>query len=262
MSEILLVEDSPDIVSAVTAVLTSDGHRVSSVSTLAEASQALSQITPDLVLLDIELPDGDGVEFFARVAEVLEAKGIGVILLTGTNTTSLRTRSFELGALDYIAKPFDLAEFHARVNAKLKQIQKQSLHRQANGSVFANTDRRIETATSTENGAGQHDLREMGRMRSGRIELDMIRQQVFELGESDAKKQIDLTPVEFRLLLLFMQNVGSVVPRTLILDTVWGQAHVSSRCVDHHVCGLRKKIGNAGQKIESIYGVGYKIEAA
>jgi len=111
-------------------------------------------------------------------------------------------------------------------------------------------------------------------IRGGRIEIDLARQQAFEVHEggnndnnndnsnnSNHSKQIDLTPVEFRLLLLFLQNAGEVVPRQRILDTVWGQtAHVSARCVDHHVCGLRKKISHSGGKIESVYGVGYRIE--
>jgi DNA-binding response OmpR family regulator len=136
-------------------------------------------------------------------------------------------RSFTLGALDYIPKPFDIVEFQVRVNAKLKS-----------------TDR---TAVKSV-------------LNKGNITVDLVRQQAFEVS-TDSRRQLDLTPVEFRMLLLFLQKDGSIVTRREILDTVWGQtAHVSSRCVDHHVCGLRKKISNTGQKIESIYGVGYRIE--
>lgn len=233
MARILVVEDSQDIITAVEAVLKSE-HGLVSVPTLRQAAEFLELHEFDLVLLDIDLPDGDGVEFLSRMAQSLEEKQIGVILLTGTNTVSTRTRSFSLGALDFIAKPFDLEEFHVRVNAKLK-------------ARLRGFDEALLNA---------HHVK------AGQIEIDLTRQQVFQVGVGGERRQIDLTPVEFRLLLLFVQNKGQVVPRAQILQTVWGQAHVSSRSVDHHVCGLRKKIQNAGGKIESIYGVGYRIDDA
>jgi two-component system OmpR family response regulator len=219
MADILLVEDSTDVRDAVYAVL--GDHRVSWVSTLSEAREQLARKKAigeepfDLVLLDIDLPDGDGIEF-------LESEN--------TNTVLSRTIGFTLGALDYIAKPFDLVEFQVRVNAKLGQ------RHPAEPAPVNNL------------------------ILSGKIELDLTRQQAFSVAE-DPKRQIDLTPVEFRLLLLFLQNAGQVVPRALILDTVWGQtAHVSARCVDHHVCGLRKKITPTDARIESVYGIGYRID--
>lgn len=233
MANILLIEDSIEIRDVVMAVLKRE-HDIVWASTLKEAQDRLAGAEKyDLVLLDIDLPDGSGMDFLSRIGDQLEGKGIGTIFLTGTNTVMSRVRSFALGALDYIPKPFDIVEFQVRVNSKLK-------------------DRKIErTAVQSV-------------IRRGRIEIDLTRQQAFEINEGDNKqdnKQIDLTPVEFKLLLLFLQSAGEVVPRQRILDTVWGQtAHVSARCVDHHVCGLRKKISHSGGKIESVYGVGYRIE--
>ncbi|MES2962318.1 MAG: response regulator transcription factor [Bdellovibrionota bacterium] len=229
MANILLVDDSTDIRDAVAAVLKSE-HEVSWASSLNEARNLIRDRHYDLVLLDIGLPDGDGMEFLAKMQSDLEASGTGVIFLSGTNTVPSRTRSFSLGALDYIAKPFDILEFQVRVNAKLKG--RREVAREPVQNV----------------------------LRQGPIEIRLDRQQAFDLSD-EAPRQIDLTPVEFRLLLLFVQNVGDVVSRAKILDTVWGQtAHVSARCVDHHVCGLRKKILRAGSRIESVYGVGYRIE--
>ncbi len=229
MANILLVDDSTDIRDAVAAVLKTE-HEVSWASSLNEAKTLIGDRHYDLVLLDIGLPDGDGMEFLAKMQSDLEGKGTGVIFLSGTNTVPARTRSFSLGALDYIAKPFDIMEFQVRVNAKLKG--RREVAREPVQNV----------------------------LRQGPIEIRLDRQQAFDLSD-EAPRQIDLTPVEFRLLLLFVQNIGDVVSRAKILDTVWGQtAHVSARCVDHHVCGLRKKILRAGSRIESVYGVGYRIE--
>jgi DNA-binding response OmpR family regulator len=231
MASILLVEDSTDIRDVVSAVLKKD-HDLTWVATLEEAQKTLIETDYrfDLVLLDIEMPDGNGMDFLAGINEQLVTRGIGKIFLTGTNTVVSRIRSFALGALDYIPKPFDIVEFQVRVNAKLK-------------------------GQASERAAVQSMIR------NGRLEIDLTRQQAFDLGEGETSRQLDLTPVEFRMLLLFLQNAGEVVPRQKILDTVWGQtAHVSARCVDHHVCGLRKKIAASGSRIESVYGVGYRIE--
>lgn len=228
MASILLVDDSQEIRDVVAAVLKKD-HTVDWTPTVADAQAKLSSgQNYDLVLLDIDLPDGSGIDFLSTVASEIEARGISVIFLTGTDSVTTRTRGYQLGALDYIAKPFDIVEFQVRVNAKLKKVAPRS--------------------------AVQNVLRK------GNIQIDLVRQQAFEVG-AELEKQLELTPVEFRLLLLFLQNDGEVVTRQKILDTVWGQnTHVSSRCVDHHVCGLRKKISTSGQKIESIYGVGYRID--
>lgn len=231
MAQILLVDDSTDIRDAVTAVLSQD-HQITWAASLAEAHALLADGTRawDLVLLDIGLPDGDGTDFLSRVKDELESRNIGTIFLSGTNTVSSRTKSYALGALDFIAKPFDLIELQVRVGAKLKG--------------------RKETVR-----APLENL-----LRRGPLEIHLGRSQAFDTSESEPR-QLDLTPVEFRLLLLFVQHAGDVVSRTSILDTVWGQtAHVSARCVDHHVCGLRKKIQRSGGRIESVYGVGYRID--
>ncbi len=231
MAHILLVDDSTEVRDAVSAVLGNE-HDVTWASNLGDAQTLLANAERswDLVLLDIGLPDGDGSDYLARVKDDLEARNIGTIFLSGSDNVSSRTKGFALGALDFIAKPFDLIEFQVRVGAKLKG-RKETVR-----APIENT------------------------LRRGPLEIHLSRQQAFDTSENEPR-QLDLTPVEFRLLLLFVQNGGDVVSRGTILDTVWGQtAHVSARCVDHHVCGLRKKISRSGGRIESVYGVGYRID--
>lgn len=231
MANILLVDDSTEIRDAVLAVLGNE-HELTWAANIGDAHALLSasERNWDLVLLDIGLPDGDGTDYLARVKDELESRNIGTIFLSGSDNALSRTKGFALGALDFIAKPFDLVEFQVRVGAKLKG-RKETVR-----SPVENT------------------------LRRGPLEIHLSRQQAFDTSETE-RRQLDLTPVEFRLLLLFVQNGGDVVSRSTILDTVWGQtAHVSARCVDHHVCGLRKKISRSGGRIESVYGVGYRID--
>ena len=231
MANILLVDDSTEIRDAVQAVLGAE-HQLTWAGCLEDARKLLAspELEWDLVLLDIGLPDGDGSDYLAKVRDELESRNIGTIFLSGNDNVSSRTKGFSLGALDFIAKPFDLIEFQVRVGAKLK-------------------GRKEVVRTPVEN-----------TLRRGPLEIHLSRQQAFDTSDTEPR-QLDLTPVEFRLLLLFVQNGGDVVSRTKILDTVWGQtAHVSARCVDHHVCGLRKKISRSGGRIESVYGVGYRID--
>ncbi len=233
MANLLLVDDSEDVRNMVTALLSKE-HQVFWAPTLADARRALNEKKKfDLVLLDVDLPDGNGVDFLGSGLQ----EGTAVILLTAYDSVNTRVRGFTFGAEDFIAKPFDPVEFQVRVTTRLKHLA------------------RRETKTVT-----------ASHIRSGLLELDLEKQRAFDLRPNAAggqKKELDLTPVEFRLLLLFLRENGAIVPRETILTQVWGdQIHVSPRVVDHHVCAVRRKIADTGTKIESIYGVGYKLEAA
>lgn len=228
MARVLLVEDSVDIKRMVIALLGND-HTVDWAMDLKSAGELLnSHPDYDLLLLDLGLPDGSGAEFFANNAEKLEKQGTETILLTSTNTVMARINGFKMGAADFIAKPFDPLELQVRINAKLK--------------------RRQTTLNPT--------------LRAGSVEVDLRKQQAFGI-EGEARTALDLTPVEFKLLTLFLQNQGQIVDRAAILQNVWGPGvHVSTRVVDHHICGLRKKLSKTNERIESVYGVGYRLEAA
>lgn len=238
MSNLLLVEDSEDIRNMVTALLGRD-HQITWAPTLSDARRALAEKKRfDLVLLDVDLPDGNGVDFLGSGLQ----EGTAVILLTAYDSVNTRVRGFTFGAEDFIAKPFDPVEFQVRVTNRLRHLAR----RDAKAAPSSN-------------------------LRAGLLELDLEKQRAFDLRPTGAtnaagvaqKKELDLTPVEFRLLLLFIRENGAIVPRETILNQVWGnEIHVSPRVVDHHVCAVRRKIADTGTKIESIYGVGYKLEAA
>ncbi len=237
MANLLLVEDNEDVRNMVTALLGRE-HQITWAPTLADARRALAEKKRfDLVLLDVDLPDGNGVEFLGSGLQ----EGTAVILLTAYDSVNTRVRGFTFGAEDFIAKPFDPVEFQVRVTTRLKHL--------------ARRDSKMAPVSN---------------LRTGLLELDLEKQRAFDLRAANGasptqtqKKELDLTPVEFRLLLLFMRESGSIVPRETILNQVWGdQIHVSPRVVDHHVCAVRRKIADTGTKIESIYGVGYKLEAA
>lgn len=236
MANLLLVDDSEDIRDMVTALLGRE-HSITWASTLAEARRQIGEKKRfDLVLLDVDLPDGNGVEFLGSGVH----EDTAVILLTAYDSVNTRVRGFTFGAEDFIAKPFDPVEFQVRVMARLKRLARRD-------------------ARQTQ----------VAHLRAGLLELDLEKQRAFDLrptqspGQSGGKKELDLTPVEFRLLLLFIRESGSIVPRETILTQVWGdEVHVSPRVVDHHVCAVRRKIADTGTKIESVYGVGYKLEAA
>ena len=121
MANILLVDDSTEIRDAVQAVLGAE-HQLTWAANLEDAQKLLASAAAewDLVLLDIGLPDGDGTDYLAKVKDELESRNIGTIFLSGNDNVSSRTKGFSLGALDFIAKPFDLLEFQVRVGAKLK----------------------------------------------------------------------------------------------------------------------------------------------
>lgn len=241
MANLLLVDDSEDIRNMVHALLGRE-HQVTWAATLADARRALAEKKRfDLVILDVDLPDGNGVEFLGSGLQ----EGTAVILLTAYDSVNTRVRGFTFGAEDFIAKPFDPVEFQVRVTTRLKHLAR----RDSKPSPVSN-------------------------LRAGQLELDLEKQRAFDLrpiqdtkmganGEVLTKRELDLTPVEFRLLLLFMRESGAIVPRETILTQVWGnEIHVSPRVVDHHVCAVRRKIADTGTKIESVYGVGYKLEAA
>ncbi|MDX9730280.1 MAG: response regulator transcription factor [Bdellovibrionales bacterium] len=233
MANLLLIDDSEDVRNMVTALLGRE-HQVSWAGTLADARKALAEKKRfDLVLLDVDLPDGNGVDFLGSGLQ----EDTAVILLTAYDSVNTRVRGFTFGAEDFIAKPFDPVEFQVRVTSRLRHLAR----RESAGTTRPN-------------------------LRAGLLELDLEKQRAFDLRSENGapqRKELDLTPVEFRLLSLFIRENGAIVPRELILSHVWGdQIHVSPRVVDHHVCSVRRKIAETGTKIESVYGVGYKLEAA
>jgi len=224
---ILLVEDNPDgaqlvlrTLSAIAEVIWAKGF--------SEARDHLKMGHFDLILLDVVLPDGDGYRLCSLLQEDPLYKGVPIIFLTGKNTTEDAVLGFQLGADDYVAKPFDPRELKARVEAKLKKrdVMKEQSETIRLGSLI--------------------------------IYKDQQRVRISE--ESGQMMETELTPIEFRLLLFLAKEPGRVFSREEILEAVWGRGiHVYNRSVDTHISKLRKKLGGRSDCVESVHGSGYRF---
>ena len=193
-----------------------------------EAWEAIRARPPDLVLLDLMLPGLDGLELTRLLKREKATAGIPVVMLTARGEEVDRIVGLELGADDYISKPFSPREVVLRVKAVLR--------RAAAGAVEA--------------GAGEGVLLEVGEMR-----LDPEAHRAWVGGE-----ELVLTPTEFRLLRLLLERQGRTQTRARLLSEVWGYAEdVDSRTVDTHVRRLRKKLGTAAERLETVVGVGYRV---
>ena len=223
MQTVLLVEDSKEVFTMVKQAIGSivDLHWVESIDT------ARDKLNEDLslILLDIELPDGSGVDFCTEVQASFP--DLPIFFLTSHDDLSDKVLGFSAGADDYITKPFQPLELKARVESRLK---KEATRKQ-----------------STE------------LLKWVEIDIDKNCQEVKILNEGVYEK-IDLTALEFKLLTYFAGQEGHVIPRDKVLDDIWGKdVHIYSRSVDTHVSKLRKKLGPVSHIIQSVHGAGYKF---
>jgi phosphate regulon transcriptional regulator PhoB len=225
MADVLVVEDEPDIRQLIVHHLEREGYRCRTVSTGPDALRAVRAATPDLVVLDLMLPEIDGLEVCRRLRADTATAALPIIMLTAKTDEVDRVVGLELGADDYVAKPFSPKELVARVRAVLRRA-----HPDTTGRVF----------------------------REGAIVLDFSRHRVTVRGSN-----VDLTPKEFELLHVFMESAGRVLGREHLLSRVWGYAHadeIESRTVDVHVRRLRAKLGDEGRRITTVKTVGYRFE--
>ncbi|MCB9653342.1 MAG: winged helix-turn-helix domain-containing protein [Deltaproteobacteria bacterium] len=224
---ILVVDDEKDLVSTIEYNLEREGFEI---RTAFDGRTALLRARqsplPDLVLLDLMLPDFSGTEVCRRLKEDPVTKHIPVLMLTAKAEEIDRVVGFELGADDYVAKPYSVRELNLRVKAILRRTH----------SVSAG-----ESPTAF-----------------GRIRLDRAGHRVW-LDDDE----VTLTAIEFRLLDTMLTRKGRVQSRKQLLDDVWGiQADVTTRTVDTHVKRLRQKLGEAGNYIETLRGVGYRFRSS
>ncbi len=224
MARILVIEDEPDLASLLEYNLKADGHEVGLAATGAAGLRALREKPPELVLLDLMLPDVSGADVARALKSEPAFKRVAFIMVTARGEESERVKGLELGADDYVVKPFSVKELLLRVKNVLR--------------------RRDEGAEK-----GQQ-------LSAGEITLDADRHEVKVGG-----KLVSLTALEFKLLKLFLERPGRVQTRETLLSDVWGiEADVTTRTVDTHIKRLREKLGPAGDRIETLRGVGYKLE--
>ncbi|MBK8010652.1 MAG: winged helix-turn-helix domain-containing protein [Deltaproteobacteria bacterium] len=224
---ILVVDDERDLVSTIEYNLEREGFEI---RTAFDGRTALLRARqsplPDLVLLDLMLPDFSGTEVCRRLKEDPVTKHIPVLMLTAKAEEIDRVVGFELGADDYVAKPYSVRELNLRVKAILRRTH--SVGTSESPTAF------------------------------GRIRLDRAGHRVWL---DDA--EVTLTAIEFRLLDTMLTRKGRVQSRKQLLDDVWGiQADVTTRTVDTHVKRLRQKLGEAGNYIETLRGVGYRFRSS
>lgn len=225
---ILIVEDEPDLLHSLEFALEHEGYRVIGAPTGGEAMQRLEQEPlPDLVLLDVMLPDMRGTDICRSIRADARTQNIPVFMLTARGEEIDRVVGFELGADDYIVKPFSLRELKLRIRNALRTMAPAS------------------TPTASE-------------VRSfGTLKIDRSGHRAWVEGEP-----IELTALEFGLLDLFLSRKGRVQSRERLLRDVWNtETEVTARTVDSQVKRLRRKLGSASRYIETVRGVGYRFRA-
>ena len=222
MERIFLLEDDDSIRKLVIYALGSQGYEAQGFDRPSDFWKAMEGPQPALVLLDIMLPEEDGLSILQKLRASAATKRIPVIMLTAKNTEYDRVVGLDSGADDFISKPFGMMELVARVRAVLRRTeQKQETEDYQVGELFVSPQR--------------HVVRVAG-------------------------EEVSLTTKEFELLCLLLEHQGIAMTRDAIMDGVWGQEFSrENRTLDVHVRTLRTKLGQAGHYIETVRGVGYKI---
>jgi two-component system phosphate regulon response regulator PhoB len=224
-ARILVVEDERDIAALVAYHLTKEGYRVRTAEGGQEAIEAAATERPDLMVLDLMLPGYSGYDVLAEMRRQPSLNDVPVIILTARREEADRVRGLELGADDYLTKPFSPRELVLRVAAVLRRSQSPAV-------------------------AGATRL-----LRGGGIVVDLNALTVTIAGEP-----ADLTPTEYRLLVTLLERRGRVQSREQLLRAAWDvQAKIETRTVDMHVQRLRAKLGAAGDHIETVRGFGYRF---
>ena len=222
---ILVVDDEEDILELVSYNLTKAGYRVTSVTSGEDAIKSARSKLPDLVLLDLMLPGVDGLEVCNTLKRDHRTANIPVVMLTARGEEADIVSGLELGADDYITKPFSPRVLLARIKAVLRRKMKAPTEEQA---VIKLKDLVVHP--------GRHEV-------------------------TVRSKQVDLTSTEFRILHLLARRPGWVFTRQQIIDAARGEDYaVTDRSVDVHISGLRKKLGPLGEQVETVHGVGYRFK--
>lgn len=223
---ILIVDDEPKVVDVIQPFLEREGFVVQSAGTGREAVRKTAELHPDLVLLDWMLPEGSGLDVCRELRTT--SRGLGIIMLTARTDETDRVLGLEMGADDYIPKPFGLRELLARIRAVL---------------------RRVQTVPSAE---------ETGVIYRGELVIDESKYRVWKNNE-----EVQLTPAEFQILLTLAVRPGVVYSRLQLLKSTLGDAYLNyERTIDSHISHLRKKLEDDSANpryIQTVHGVGYRF---
>lgn len=223
---ILIVEDDPHIAELVKYNLEKAGYEGLTAGSGEDALQVLKQKRPALIILDVMLPKMDGFELCRSIKGDSRLKGIPVIMLTAKGEEVDRIVGLELGADDYVVKPFSTRELILRVKAVMRRTPAAAVPDESRDEI-----------------------------RAAAILLDIARHRIFSDG-----KPVELTPMEFKLLRILMERRGRVQTRERLLADVWEiEADIDTRTIDTHVKRLREKLGHSGKYIETVRGLGYRF---
>lgn len=221
-----MVEDSQVTISIVKAAL-KDVCDLTIAETIGGGLEAIAKHSFDLILLDINLPDGNGFDAYAKIRELEHYKLTPILFLTARIELEDKVRGFSLGADDYIVKPFDLVELKMRIAAKLKNL---SARKSASEITF------------------------------GPFEVSVAAQRVSVKDETGSGRKLELTSSQFKLLFHLLRNENRTVSRDEILKEVWGsEVNVSDRTVDTHVYAIRRELGSLKKLLLSVHGKGYRL---
>lgn len=225
MALIYILEDDRNIREIEEIALKNAEYEVVSFETAAEFGKRLKERVPDLLLLDLMLPDADGLRLVTQLRQNVMARSLPVIMVTAKTTEIDKVRGLDSGADDYLTKPFSVMELISRVKALLRRSMK-------------GLKERVITI--------------------GEVSLDVERRKVTVAGE-----RCELTYKEYELLKLLMNNAGIVTPREEILSKVWEtDFEGESRTIDMHIKTLRQKLGSSANRIKTVRNVGYLFETS
>lgn len=220
---VYVVEDDENMSDLECYTLTNNGYEVKPLYTAKEFEQELKKIIPDMIILDIMLPDENGIRMLVKLRQAESTRDIPVMMVTARSSEVEKVKCLDAGADDYVTKPFGVLEFNSRVKALFRRSMKNSNFNLIQvGDIVLDDDRRIVT-----------------------------------VGEEEK----NVTFKEYELLKYLMINKGIVLSRDKIMEAVWGfDFQGESRTVDMHIKTLRQKIGSERNRIKTVRNVGYKIE--
>lgn len=223
MATIYVVEDDQNIREIESFSLKNSGYDVADFECAATFYKQMERALPDLILLDIMLPDRDGLEILKELRAHVETRRLPVIMVTAKTAEIDKVKGLDMGADDYLTKPFGVMELISRVKALLRRSS---------------------------------GLQEDTLLQFQELAMDLEKHRVSVQGEA-----VELTFKEFELLRIFMQNAGIVLQRETLMNKVWGTDYEGeSRTLDMHIKTLRQKIGAYGNHIKTVRNVGYRLE--